>query len=160
MSAVKNIAIPGFISGGLKYNSSAVLPTIPPQVSAGIYNVGDDSVMYSADQALTVTDTLLQSRQNLDTFCHYLVVMDRTGNKRIILYGEGPVSGATRNITSIASSGTIKTITFATGTLTGGTNKILVIRGNDGVNGVFKITGNATSTTATFESLSDQPFVS
>jgi hypothetical protein len=78
--------------------------------------------------------------------------MNRLGQCRFLPYGEGLVSGATGNITSITGAGTTKTLTAATGTVGAHTNKIIVILGNNGFPlSVAKITGGNGSSTYTFE---------
>lgn len=139
---------PGMLNGGLAFNNTAA----PPIVRSGFYGVSGAIIQKTSDTTLATTDTLDQSRQSLDTFCQYLVLMNSSGSIKYLLYGESQV--ATGNITSITGSGTTKTINFATGSLTGGTSKILVITGNNGVNGIFKIASNPTSSSATFESVS------
>jgi len=140
----------GTINGGLIFNSTS----LPPKISSGSYNVGKYTVSIDSDRSLALTDTYLQSKQTLDSFCHYTVGLGPLGQVVYVLNGEGPVSGATGTITSITGSGTTKTLTVATGTVGSHSDKIIVISGNTGVNGVFKVTGGNGSTTYTFESIS------
>ena len=144
--------ISGNITGGLSFNSTS----LPPTITAGNYEMNSALVDFNADQTLALTDTLLQSRQALESFAQYLVCLDNTGVKKYILYGEGAIASATGNITSITGSGTTKTITASTGTFPANSftrGGILVISGNNGVNGVFKVASYTSGTVVTFESV-------
>lgn len=140
----------GLIIGGLQFNSNS----LPPKIKSGTYEVNGKSLNLNSDAALALTDTIQQSKQTFDSYCQYLVCVDNSGSKKYVLSGEGAISGATGGITTITGAGTSKTLTVSSGTVGSHTGKILVITGNDGVNGVFKITGGNGSTTYTFESVS------
>lgn len=140
--------LPGLITGGLMFNNA----TTPPSLSSGFYGINGKLIEKPTDVALTLTDTIAQARQTFESFSQYLILMNSVGVVKYCLYGESQVASGT--ISSITGTGTTKTINFATGTLTSGSNKILVITGNNGVNGIFKIASNPTSSSATFESVS------
>lgn len=137
----------GTLSGKLKLNTTS----LPPKISKGEYGVKNVMLYATSDIPLALTDALQQSKQSFDDFCHYVVLVDDEGNAKYALYGEGAVSGATGNVSSITSVGTTYTLTVGTGTVGSHTDKILVINGNNNVNGVFLITGGNGSSTYTFE---------
>jgi hypothetical protein len=139
----------GMISGGLSFNTTS----LPPTVLAGVYNVSYKNIQVDSDTTLALSDSLLNGREALDAYNQYLIVVNPDGEAYYTLYGEGAVSGATGTITSITGSGTTKTLTVASGTVGNHNNKILVITGNNGVNGVFKITGGNFTSTYEFESV-------
>ena len=142
----------GSISGGLLFNSVG----LPPKISAGNYEVNGTMIDFNTDQSLALADTLLQSRQSFESYAHYLVCLNNSGQKKYILYGEGAIAGATGNITSITGAGTTKTLSVSSGTFPANAatrGAILVITGNDGVNGVFKVASYISGTSVTFESI-------
>ena len=134
----------GMIIGGIEFNTTI----LPPKILSGTYDISGNKVKLTSDSSLALADVFQQSKNTLDTFVHYLVCMDSTGDKKYVMCGEGTVSSGT--ITSITSSGTTYTLTVASGTVAVNTNKVLVIEGNDNINGVFKITGGNGTTTYTF----------
>lgn len=143
VGALDGSLINGLIVGGIKYQSS----TLPPTVKAGFYDVNNTPVYKTADDTLALTDTIEQSRQALDSFCHYTLFLDDSGNAYYMLYGEKLVE--TGSIVSVTGAGTTKTLTVSsTSTYT---DKTLVLYGNDTFNGSFKISGGNGSTTHTFE---------
>lgn len=123
----------GLIKGSVEFDTASTMPI----VKAGLYEVNGKMVQKLTDTSIALADTFFDNLRAIDSYVHYLILMNEDGDCKYLINGERlSIAGANQVVTDCTGT-TTKTLTV--GSVPGG-DYIAVISGTGSFTGVFKST--------------------